>query len=150
MGILTKEGAPSWHPAPREIQKAGCKLADLCHSYDWDITRVALRFCLDHPDVSSTQVGISRPEHLKKNLEPLQLENDPNVLKELKAIIAPMHNRIWPSGRPETMTDKCDAQYYLVRCDQAADQRTRVPCPERLLKRVAGRWPNKPRRQRLR
>lgn len=101
MGILTKEGAPSWHPAPREIQQAGRKVADLCESYDTEITTVALRFCLDHPYVSSTLVGMSTPEHVKRNLEPLQFENDPSLLKELKAIIAPIHNRVWPSGRPE-------------------------------------------------
>jgi len=101
MGILTKEGAPSWHPAPREIQQAGRKVADLCESYDTAIATVALRFCLDHPYVSSTLVGMSTPEHVKRNLEPLQFENDPSLLKELKAIIAPVHNRVWPSGRLE-------------------------------------------------
>ena len=51
--------------------------------------------------VSSTLVCMSTPEHVKRNLEPLQFENDPSLLKELKAIIAPVHNRVWPSGRVE-------------------------------------------------
>ena len=56
---------------------------------------------LVRPYVSGTLAGMSTPEHLKRNLEPLQFENDPSLLKELKAIIAPVHNRVWPSGRLE-------------------------------------------------
>jgi len=42
----------------------------------------------------------SKPEHVTRNLELLQLKNDP-VLQNLKAIAVPAHNRILPSGKPE-------------------------------------------------
>jgi L-galactose dehydrogenase len=101
MGVLAEQGAPSWHPAPREIQELGRELTDWCRSRGTDDAKVAPRFCFDHPGVCSTLVGMSTPEHVKRNLELLQFENDPNLLKELNALITPVHNRIWPSGRGE-------------------------------------------------
>jgi L-galactose dehydrogenase len=58
MGILTTAGEPAWHPAPPEVRAAGRKLASLCGEQGIDIAEVAIRFCLDHPYVSSTLVGI--------------------------------------------------------------------------------------------
>jgi len=77
MGVLTQGGAPAWHPAPPEVHEAARKAAELCRKRGFDIADVAIRFCLDHPYVSSTLVGIADEEQLKASLKLLQVQTDP-------------------------------------------------------------------------
>ena len=101
MGILTEGGPPSWHPAPPAIKDMGRKLATLCRARGFNISAVALRHCVDHPYVCSTLVGMSEANQVMRNLEILRIKNDPELLSELRQMIAPVFNHIWPSGRAE-------------------------------------------------
>ena len=101
MGILTMEGEQAWHPAPPEVRAVGRKLATLCRERGTDIAEVAIRFCLDHPYVSSTLVGIPSRAQLKANLKLLRAQTDAELMKEIRSVIAPVFNYVWPSGRPE-------------------------------------------------
>jgi aryl-alcohol dehydrogenase-like predicted oxidoreductase len=101
MGILTDAGEPAWHPAPAEVRAAGRKLASLCREQGLDISAVAIRFCLDHPYVSSTLVGIPSRAQVMANLKLLGTKTDPELIGKMRQEIAPVFNRIWPSGRPE-------------------------------------------------
>jgi L-galactose dehydrogenase len=98
MGVLTKQGAPEWHPAPAEVREAGRRLGELCRDRGVDISAVALRFCLDHPYVSTTLVGMSTRQQVEANLDLLGLVTDQKLLAEARAVIGPSFNRIWPSG----------------------------------------------------
>lgn len=101
MGILTEAGEPAWHPAPPEVRAAGRNLASLCHEQGVDIAEVAIRFCLDHPYVSSTLVGLPSRAQVTANLKLLSAKTDPELIGKMRQAIAPVFNRIWPSGRPE-------------------------------------------------
>jgi L-galactose dehydrogenase len=101
MAVLTEQGPPSWHPAPAEIREAGQRVARLCRERQVDIAEVALRFCLDHPYVSTTLVGMSSTAHVKKDLSAFNLRIDRELMEAIQETITPVKNRIWPSGRPE-------------------------------------------------
>ncbi len=101
MGILTQGGAPAWHPAPLAVHQAARKLADLCRERGVDIAEAAIRFCLDHPCVSSTLVGIASEAQVKANLKLLQVKTDPVLIDEIRSVVGPVFNHVWPSGRPE-------------------------------------------------
>ena len=101
MGILTQAGAPAWHPAPPAVHEAARKAVELCRKRGADISEVAIRFCLDHPYVSSTLVGIGSEEQLKASLKVLEIQSDPVLLKEILSLLGPTFNHVWPSGRPE-------------------------------------------------
>ena len=101
MGVLTERGAPEWHPAPPEVHAAGRVATEFCRLRGLDVAGVALRFCFDHPTVASTLVGMSTVEEVQKNLQLLSLATDPALLEELRSLMGPVLNRIWPSGRPE-------------------------------------------------
>jgi len=60
-----------------------------------------LHFCLRHAYVSSTLTGMSTPEEVEKNLSALCLPIDESLLEEVRAILAPVSNTVWPSGRSE-------------------------------------------------
>jgi L-galactose dehydrogenase len=101
MGLLTEQGPPDWHPAPQQVRDAGRKAAEFCREKGADISEVALRFCLDHPSVSSTLIGMATPHQVETSLKLLQTKTDKELLGKVEAILAPVFNYVWPSGRPE-------------------------------------------------
>lgn len=101
MGILTEAGERDWHPAPTEVRAAGRKLVNLCRERNTNIAEVAIRFCLDHPYASSTLVGISSRAELGANLKLLRTRTDPELMAEIRSLVAPVFNYVWTSGRPE-------------------------------------------------
>jgi len=101
MGILTEQGAPEWHPGPAEIREAEEKVAKLCRDRGSSVSELALRFCLDHPQVSATFVGMATRHQVEANLRLLHAITDPELLHEVRILISPVINRTWPSGRQE-------------------------------------------------
>ena len=101
MGLLTEQGPPEWHPAPQQVRDAGRKAAQFCREHGVNLSEVALRFCLDHPYVSSTLIGISTPYQVETSLKLLQKATDKALLAQIEAVLAPVFNYVWPSGRPE-------------------------------------------------
>ena len=101
MGLLTESGPPDWHPAPQEVREAGKKAAEFCRARGADISKLALRFCLDHPIASSTLIGMSTTREVETSLELLRSPTDKELLAQVQAIFAPVFDYEWPSGRPE-------------------------------------------------
>ncbi len=101
MGLLTERGAPSWHPAPDKVKQVGREVAALCRAHGVCAADVALRFCLDHPYVSTTLVGMADPNHVMENIRALDFPLDPELMRQVQVLVAPVKNLIWPSGRPE-------------------------------------------------
>jgi L-galactose dehydrogenase len=101
MGILTEKGPPDWHPASDAVKSAGRGIVKLCQSAGVSASDVALRFCLDHPYVSTTVVGMCRPVEIEQNLRAMAQTTDPALLEQIAKIVAPVKNQIWLQGRPE-------------------------------------------------
>ena len=101
MGLLTEQGPAKWHPAPQVLRDTAKKAANYCREHGENIADVALRFCLQHPYVSSTLIGIGDCSQVEAALRLLTTTTDPALLREVQAIIAPVFNAEWPSGRPE-------------------------------------------------
>jgi L-galactose dehydrogenase len=101
MGILTEQGAPAWHPAPENVRQAGKRVVQLCRARGIEPVAAALRFCLNHPYVSSTFVGMSKPEHVDTNLKALEMSTDPEFLTEVERIAGADLNQVWSSGKAE-------------------------------------------------
>src|SRR5271163_767914 len=101
MGLLTEHGPPDWHPAPQEVRDAGRKAAEFCRAHGVDLSEVALRFCLDHPYVASTLIGIASTREVETSLNLLRDATDSEFVARIEAVLAPVFNYDWPSGRPE-------------------------------------------------
>jgi L-galactose dehydrogenase len=101
MRVLTDAGAPDWHPASQSIKDAGRKVVEICKQAGLDPAAVALRFCIDHPYVSTTLVGMSKARHVEGNLNALTRKIDPELLKQIEQAVAPVKNQMWFQGRPE-------------------------------------------------
>ena len=102
MGLLTDQGPTEWHPAPPVVREAGKKAADYCRAHGANISEVALRFCLGHPYVASTLVGMGDTQQVEAGLKLMQGSTDPELLRQVETILAPVFNYAWPSGALRT------------------------------------------------
>jgi len=101
MGLLSNRGAPDWHPAPPEIRQACAQAARHCRAKGSDIAKLAVQFSAANFDIATTIVGTANPANIQKNVQWIEEPMDEELLVEVKAILAPIHNRTWPSGLPE-------------------------------------------------
>lgn len=101
MGLLTRGGPPAWHPAPQALKQACAQAAQWCSSHGIDIAHLALRYAIENPDIASTIVGIASATHLRQNVKHIETPIDPEALREVKAILKPVKNYTWHSGRLE-------------------------------------------------
>ena len=101
MGLLTQRGAPDWHPAPAEIKAACRRAVELCQNRGASIEKLAVQFALANPRIATTLVGSSRAEQIEENVRWLQEPIDEELLREVEAILAPVKDQSWPSGRAE-------------------------------------------------
>jgi L-galactose dehydrogenase len=101
MGLLTERGPADWHPAGLDIKAACAEAARYCRSQGVDIAQLALQFSLSNRDVATTLVGIASSEQVETNLRWMKQPPDQALLAEVQAILAPVRNKTWTSGRPE-------------------------------------------------
>jgi L-galactose dehydrogenase len=101
MGLLTERGAPDWHPAPAEIRNAAKRIVQICKRHGANVSEVALRFCFDHPYVSTTLVGMSSQTEVRTNLNLLRIRTDEELVGEIREAVGPSLDCVWPSGTAE-------------------------------------------------
>ena len=99
--ILTDRGAPDWHLASDAVKEAGARIADLCRQRGADVAQVALKYCYDYPHTASVLVGMSKSRHVEANLNTFGFEGREGLLDEIREIVEPVRNQVWPSGLPE-------------------------------------------------
>ncbi|KAI5078596.1 hypothetical protein GOP47_0006267 [Adiantum capillus-veneris] len=106
MGLLTGNGPPSWHPAPKELQAACAEAAAYCKKNGQNISKLAIQFALENHDIATTLVGMNSMEQVKENVRAcIEIQNgqlmEMAILKDIKGILEPVKNLTWPSGREE-------------------------------------------------
>ena len=101
MGLLTERGLPEWHPAPPNVVETCQRAAAYCRRQGVDIAQLAIQYALAYPGVATTLVGTANPKNIEKNVRWMEMPIDEELLAEVLAILEPVHNKTWPSGRPE-------------------------------------------------
>jgi len=99
MGLLTDAGPPPWNPAPADIRTACKQAAEFCRARGADIAELAMQFCTKESRIASTITGASTVDELNRNIAAILAPADPELLTEVRAILAPVQGRTWPSGR---------------------------------------------------
>jgi L-galactose dehydrogenase len=101
MGLLSDHGPPAWHPTPADIRDACARAAALCRARGPSLAKLAIQFAAGHPDIDTTLSGAASSAEIRNNVawcaEPL----DTGLLAEVQAVLQPVRDRTWPSGRPE-------------------------------------------------
>ena len=101
MGLLTSRGAPKWHPATPEIKNACHRAAQFCSEKGASIEKLAIQFAVANPRIATTLVGTSKADNIKKNVRWIEEPLDEELLAEVEAILSPIKDHSWPSGRSD-------------------------------------------------
>jgi L-galactose dehydrogenase len=99
--LLTERPIPTWHRSPAVLRNKIPEVVSLCKDYGWDIADVAMRYCLDHPFVATTIVGMSKQRNVEANIKVLNTQSNPELLAKIEETIMPVKNLMWFEGREE-------------------------------------------------
>ena len=101
MRLLSLEGPPPWHPAPAAVRARCAEAAAYCRDQGTDLGKLALQFSVANADIPTHIVGAADPARVLQNIREIEEPIDENLLAGVQAILAPIHNVTWPSGRSE-------------------------------------------------
>jgi L-galactose dehydrogenase len=101
MGLLSNREPPAWHPAPAAVRQACAAAAALCRARGTDIAKLAIQYAVAHPGIATTLVGTASPENIANNVKWADEPLDTELLRDVLAVLKPVHNQTWPSGIPE-------------------------------------------------
>lgn len=107
--LLTNATLPKWHKATPLVRETARKAAEHCQSKGVDIAKLALQFSIRHADLSTCVVGSANPENVKRWAQWVVEPIDEQLLREVLAILKPIHNWIYIEGRPENNDDPAAA-----------------------------------------
>lgn len=96
MGLLTEQGPPVWHPAPKLIRDLCARAAAHARQRKGSLAKLALQFAVANPVIATTLVGSADPAEVKANVRALDEPFDPALLAEVQEILAPIRNQDWP------------------------------------------------------
>jgi L-galactose dehydrogenase len=104
--ILSDAPLPSWHRSPQEVKDMQPKLLEVCKNYGVELSDVAIRYAIDHPDIATTIVGMSTTAQAEKNIKVLNFTIPDGLLQDIEKLVAPVRNRMWYEGKPENNIPK--------------------------------------------
>jgi len=99
--LLTNAPLPPWHKATPEVRALCRKAAEHCRKKGVDIAQLALQFSIQHPDMTTCVTGSADPGRVAQWVEWANKPLDQDLLKEVLAILEPIHNWFYIEGRPE-------------------------------------------------
>lgn len=99
--ILSDAPLPDWHRSPPAMKAMQSELLKLCSEYSVKLSDVAIRFALDHPDITTTIVGMCDLATSRENVSVLDFRIPDGLLEEIHTLVAPVKNQMWYEGKPE-------------------------------------------------
>lgn len=99
--ILSDATVPEWHNAPKEMIAVQPALLNICKKYGVRLSDVAMRFAMNHPNITTTIVGMNSLTNIQQNLSAVDFKIPAGILEEMAVVIAPIKNLMWFEGRPE-------------------------------------------------
>jgi aryl-alcohol dehydrogenase-like predicted oxidoreductase len=94
-GLLTDRGAPAWHPASAEDQGRFRAAAEFCRRNGTAISRLALQFSSQNPEVPTTLFSSASPDSVRRNVEWHEEPCDMGLVAEVRKILEPVMNKEW-------------------------------------------------------
>ena len=95
MGLLTKRGAPAWHPAPEPLQEACRKATEHCAEKGYDIEKLAVQYSTSNPRIATTLFSSANPANVLKCIDYIKDPVDETLVKEVQEIIGDQMRVRW-------------------------------------------------------
>ncbi len=98
MGLLTKRGVPSWHPAPASLVEACLKATAHCEAKGYPIEELAIRYSVSNPRIATTLFSSANPDSVRKNVAVLDEPVDMDLVAEVRDIIGDQLRVSWANS----------------------------------------------------
>lgn len=98
MGLLSKRGAPSWHPAPQALQDACRRAQQYCEAAGYPIERLAMQFSVGNPRIASNLFSTTNPDNVLKNLDYINDTVPEDLLAAVREIIGDQFRVSWKNS----------------------------------------------------
>lgn len=88
MGLLSRRGAPDWHPAQLPLRDACAKAAAFCQAHDYPIEKLAIQFSTSqNAHIATTLFSSANPDNVLKNIGYVNEPMDIQLVQEVQRII---------------------------------------------------------------
>ena len=88
MGLLSQRGAPAWHPAGKDLQRACAKAAAYCEEQGYPIDKLAIQFSTSmNPRIATTLFSSANPQNVLKNIQYVNEPMDEELVQKVQEII---------------------------------------------------------------
>jgi L-galactose dehydrogenase len=94
-GLLTDRGPAAWHPANPEQRAVFKQAADYCAAQGTNISKLALQFSSQHPDIPTTMFSSANPDSVKRNVAWAAEPYDPALVAQVRRILEPVAHIDW-------------------------------------------------------
>lgn len=95
MGLLTKRGAPTWHPAPEPLKEACRRATEHCAEKGYDIEKLAVQYSTSNPRIATTLFSSANPANVLKCIDYIKDPVDETLVKEVQEIIGDQMRVRW-------------------------------------------------------
>jgi aryl-alcohol dehydrogenase-like predicted oxidoreductase len=99
--LLSNAPLPPWHKATPHVREIAARAAKHAADKGSDIAKLALQFCIRHPDMATCIVGSANPKNVENWVKWANEPVDEQLMKEVQEILHPIHNWFYTEGRPE-------------------------------------------------
>jgi L-galactose dehydrogenase len=98
MGLLSDTGPQPWHPAPEALRLACLEALAWCKANGLSLAEQAVAWTLQNAPVATVLVGMSSEDQVRQNVAVVGTSPNPEAIKAVQEILAPVHRLTWPSG----------------------------------------------------
>lgn len=94
-GLLTDRGPADWHPACLADRRVFQEAAAFCRSQGTSISKLALQFSSQHPEIPTTLFSSASVESVRRNVQWHEEPCDAALLAKVRKILQPVFNKEW-------------------------------------------------------
>ena len=94
-GLLTERGPADWHPANAEQRAIFKQAAEHCIAQGTNISKLALQFSSQHPDIPTTMFSSASADSVKRNVAWAAEPYDPALVAQVRQILKPITHIDW-------------------------------------------------------
>jgi aryl-alcohol dehydrogenase-like predicted oxidoreductase len=96
--LLLSRGPGEWHLLNSFQREAIDQAIAFCRDHGTQIEKLAIQHSLSHDRIPTTLVSTANPGRLKQNITWLEETPDPELIRAVRKILAPIHNVDWDFG----------------------------------------------------
>ena len=96
MGLLSRRGAPDWHPAPEPLKEACRKATEYCEQQGYPIDKLAIQYSTAlNPRIATTLFSSANPKNVLKNIGYVNEPFDVALAQKVQVIIGDQMRVRW-------------------------------------------------------